>query len=161
MKLNLCCGQDVRNGYLNIDVRRLDPRILQLDLEKDLLTPIPPESAEEIVAQDCIEHVSWRRIPDLLRDVYRVLKCNGVFVMRVPDLEEIARLTFLNPGYDNFLQLSYWIFGGQDYPENTHKAGFTKASARKLLEDIGFRVLEVRGEGTNLVVVARKECPIP
>ena len=157
MRLNLCCGQDIRNGFLNIDVRRLDPRILQLDLERDLLTPFPPESAEEIVAQDCVEHVSWRRVPDLLRDVYRVLRCGGIFVIRVPDLEEIARFTFLNPGYDDFIQISYWIFGGQDYPENTHKAGFTKPSARRLLEDIGFRVLEVRNEGTNMVVAARKE----
>jgi predicted SAM-dependent methyltransferase len=160
LKINLCSGNDIRNGYLNIDIRKLDPRILQLDIEKELLRAFPNESVSEILANDCIEHISWRVVPDLIKDIYRVLECRGLFTMRVPDLEEIARLTFAgNPGYSDFLRLSYWIFGNQDYPENTHKAGFTKAVAKKLLEDAGFKILNLKSEGTNLVIVGRKECP--
>lgn len=159
LKINLCSGSDIRNGYLNIDIRRLDPRILQVDIEKELLRVFPNESVSEILANDCIEHISWRVVPYLIKDVHRVLECGGVFTMRVPDLEVIANLTFSgNPGYSDFMRLSYWIFGNQDYPENTHKSGFTKAIVRKLLEDAGFKVLSVANEGTNLVVLAKKIC---
>jgi len=37
MKLNLCCGNDIRDGYINIDVRRTHEKVFVLDLEKDLL----------------------------------------------------------------------------------------------------------------------------
>jgi len=37
MKLNLCCGDDVRPGYINIDIRKTKPNVLVMDLEKELL----------------------------------------------------------------------------------------------------------------------------
>jgi hypothetical protein len=37
MKLNLCCGDDVRDDYINIDVRKTKPSVLVLDLEKEKL----------------------------------------------------------------------------------------------------------------------------
>lgn len=160
LRINLCSGNNVKKGYLNIDARKLDPRILQLDIEKELLRAFPDESVSEVLANDCIEHISWRVVPDLIKDIFRVLECRGTLIMRVPDLEVIANLTFAgNPGYNDFLRLSYFIFGDQDYPENTHKAGFTKAVAEKLLRDAGFKILSVRNEGANLVIVGRKECP--
>jgi hypothetical protein len=35
MKINLCCGDDVREGYIGIDARKTNPNIL--DLEKELV----------------------------------------------------------------------------------------------------------------------------
>lgn len=157
MKLNLCSGTDIKQDYINIDIRQLDPKIVVMDLEKELLKPFQSNSADEILALDCIEHISWRVIPQLLSDIYRVLKPGGVFIMRVPDLEEISRYTFLRPDFNDWLLMNYWIFGGQDYPENTHKAAFTKHLARHLLEMIGFKVEASYNEGTNMYVVARKK----
>jgi len=164
MKLNLCCGDDVRDGYINIDVRKTKPNVLVLDLEKDLLKPFPSNSVEEIIAKDCIEHVSWRRVEDLLRDIYRVLKCDGVVYIQVPDLEAIAKKVILNPDFCfgdlcGWKAISYWVYGGQDYPENIHKAGFTIPTLKRLLESIGFVVDKIQNDGgSNIQAWARKRC---
>jgi len=162
MKLNLCCGDDVRLGYINIDVRRTRPNVLVLDIEKELLRPFPDNSAEEIIARDCIEHISWRRVEDLLRDIYRVLKRGGRVYIQVPDLEAIARKVIMNPDFCfgdlcGWKAISFWVYGGQDYPENTHKAGFTIPTLRKLLESIGFRVIKIENDGgSNIICVCEK-----
>ena len=156
MKINLCCGEDVRPGYINIDVRRTRPEVLVMDIEKELLRPFPDNSADEIIARDCIEHISWRRVEDLLRDIYRVLKPGGKVYIQVPDLEAIAKKIILNPDFrygelEGWKAISYWVYGGQDYPENTHKAGFTIPTLKRLLESIGFVVVEIKNDGgTNI-----------
>jgi len=164
MRLNLCCGDDVRDGYINIDVRKTKPNVLVLDLEKDLLRPFPDKSVDEILAYDCIEHISWRRIEDLLRDIHRVLKCDGRLYLRVPDLEAIAKKVILDPGFRynelrGWKAISFWVYGGQDYPENTHKAGFTIPTLKELLESLGFKIEKIENDGgTNIVCVAVKRC---
>ena len=163
-KLNLCCGDDVRPGYINIDVRKTKPSVLVLDLEKELLSPFPDNSVDEIIARDCIEHVSWRRVEDLLKDMFRVLKCGGRVYIQVPDLEAIAKKVILNPDfcYANLCgwkAISFWVYGAQDYPENVHKAGFTIPTLKRLLESMGFKVETIQNDGgTNIICWAVKKC---
>jgi SAM-dependent methyltransferase len=164
MKLNLCCGDDVRDGYINIDVRKIKTNVLVLDLEKELLKPFPSNSVEEIIAKDCLEHISWRRDEDLLRDIHRVLKCNGNLFIHVPDLEAIAKKVILNPDFCfgdlcGWKAISFLIYGGQDYEYNYHKSGFTIPTLKKLLETIGFVVDDIRNDGgSNIIAQARKRC---
>ena len=164
MKLNLCCGDDIRDGYINIDIRRTKPNVLVIDLEKELLSVFPSNSAEEIIARDCIEHISWRRVEDLLKDIHRVLKCGGRVYIQVPDLEAIAKEVILNPDFkygelEGWKAISFWVYGAQDYEYNYHKAGFTIPTLRKLLESIGFVVDDIRNDGgSNIVCFARKRC---
>lgn len=164
VKLNLCCGEDVRSGYINIDVRKTKPDVYVLDLEKDLLKPFPDGSADEVIARDCIEHMSWRRVEDLLKDMHRVLKCGGRLYVQVPDLEAIMQKIIMHPNLkygelEGWKAISFWVYGGQDYPENTHKAGFTIPTLKKLLESLGFEVEDIRNDvGTNIICWARKKC---
>ena len=157
MKLNLGCGCDVREGWLNIDVRRTHPRVLVLDLERELLRPFPDESVDEILAKDFIEHLSWRVVEAFLRDCHRVLKRGGRMYIQVPDLEAIARKVILDPDFrygnlTGWRAISFWVYGAQDYPENAHKAGFTIPTLRRLLESVGFVVERIGSDGgTNIV----------
>jgi len=152
MKLNLGCGLDRRQGYVNIDKRKEVQPDLVLDLEDGKL-PFPDSSCSEILAHDVLEHLSWRKVRALLRECLRVLEPGGVLKLRVPDLELIYKLRF---GQD-FEEISFWVYGAQDYPENTHKAGFTMASLRKLLESEGFEILKMGSDGvTNILCEAVK-----
>jgi predicted SAM-dependent methyltransferase len=157
MKLNLGCGGDVREGWLNIDVRKTHPRVLVLDLEKELLRPFPDESVDEILAKDFIEHLSWRVVEAFLRDCYRVLRRGGRMYIQVPDLEAIARKVILNPDFrygdlSGWKAISFWVYGAQDYPENVHKAGFTIPTLKQLLESVGFVVEKIESDGgTNIM----------
>ncbi|PNV81833.1 MAG: hypothetical protein C0179_00665 [Fervidicoccus sp.] len=164
LRLNLCCGDDVRDGYINIDVRKTKPSVLVIDLEKDLLKPFPDNSADEIIARDCVEHISWRRVEDLLRDIHRVLRCSGRLYVQVPDLEAIAKKVILNPDFCygdlcGWKAISFWVYGAQDYPENMHKTGFTIPTLKKLMESIGFEVETIQNDGgTNIICWCRKKC---
>ena len=56
MKLNLGCGHDVREGWVNADVSPCDSRVLYVNLDK----PFPDgwwRACEEIVMQDVLEHL--------------------------------------------------------------------------------------------------------
>jgi len=162
MKLNLGCGDDVREGYINIDVRKTKTNVLVLDLEKELLKPFPNESADEIIARDFIEHVSWRRVEDLLKDIFRVLKRGGRLYVQAPDLEAIARKVILNPEFkygdlEGWKAISFWVYGCQDHEYNYHKTGFTIETLKRLLESIGFVVEDIKNDGgTNIICHARK-----
>lgn len=161
MKLNLGCGDDIKKGYINIDVRRTKPEVLQIDLEKELLRFFPDESADEIIAKDFIEHLSWRVVGDFLRDCFRVLKKGGKLFIQCPDLEVIANQIILNPDFkynelEGYKAISFWIYGEQNYSENTHKSGFTKPTIKKLLEQVGFTVTSLTNGGTNLLCEAIK-----
>jgi predicted SAM-dependent methyltransferase len=157
MRLNLGCGGDVREGWLNIDVRKTHPKVLVLDLEKELLRPFPDESVDEILAKDFVEHLSWRVVEAFLRDCHRVLRRGGRMYIQVPDMEAIARKVILNPSFrygdlSGWKAISFWVYGAQDYPENAHKAGFTVPTLKQLLESIGFVVERIGGDGgTNIV----------
>jgi predicted SAM-dependent methyltransferase len=162
VKLNLGCGLDIRDGYINIDIRKVHPKILVLDLEKELLKPFPDNSAEEIIAKDFVEHLSWRVVEAFLKDCYRVLKPGGRMYIQVPDMEAIAKKVILNPSFkygelEGWKAISFWVYGAQDYPENTHRAGFTIPTLKKLLERIGFIVERIENDGgTNIVAIVRK-----
>ena len=161
LKLNLGCGLDKRPGYINIDVREEVKPDLVWDLHYVPL-PFPDNSVEEVIAKDVIEHVSWRRVEALLKDIHRILKPGGRLYVQVPDLEAIAKKVILSPDFkygdlEGFKAISYWVYGAQDYRDNYHKAGFTIPTLKRLLESIGFRVEGIENDGgTNIMCWAVK-----
>lgn len=155
MKLNLGCGMDKKKGYINIDVRREVNPDLVWNLEQ-LPYPFDDESIEEIIAKDVLEHFSYRRIEPIIKEWHRILKADGKLFIQAPDLLAIAYKVILNPQMD-YWRMSYWLYGGQEYPENTHKAGFTIQTLKTLLERMGFKVERIENDGgTNLICWARK-----
>lgn len=79
-KLNLGCGHDIREGWVNVDVVQL-PRVdVVHDIEQ---IPLPFEDSEfdVVLCQDIFEHIDY--IP-VLREVHRIVKTGGRVVIRVP-----------------------------------------------------------------------------
>jgi SAM-dependent methyltransferase len=81
MRLNLGCGADVREGWVNADLKARRPEVQAVDLR---VTPWPwaDGSASEIVAQDVLEH-----LPDTVAffdEAWRVLADGGRLTVRVP-----------------------------------------------------------------------------
>ncbi len=156
MKLNIGCGNNILKDYINIDIRKIDGVDLILDLEKQEL-PYDNESVDEILAYDVLEHISHNKIWDVLNDMYRVLKKGGILHIRVPDTDNIYLKSLKYEGIERFKMLSYWLGGGQDYPENTHKSFFTKDSLKAILEYYGFKIIELWNDDSNIVCKAVKE----
>jgi len=166
VKLNLGCGLDKRNGYINIDVREDVKPDMVIDLEKEFLRMFGDESVEEIFAKDFIEHLSWRVVKAFLKDCYRVLVKGGKMFIQTPDLEAISRTVILKPnfrfgGLEGFEAISFWVYGAQDYGQNVHKSGFTISTLKRLLESVGFKVERIENDGgSNILCQAVKPANI-
>jgi len=161
IKLNLGCGNDLREGYINCDVREIKGVNLCFDLEEHAL-PFQDGIISEIVLRDALEHINWRKTEWLLNECYRVLKPNGKIYIQTPDLEAIAKKVILNPDFkygelSGFKAISYWVYGALDYKENLHKSGFTIPTLKQLLESLGFTVDCIMNDGgTNIICQAHK-----
>ena len=79
-KLNLGCGHDIKSGWINLDVSRLDGVDVVHDIE-NIPLPFPDNSFGEILAKDVLEHVDYI---DTLRDLHRMLSIDGELVIQVP-----------------------------------------------------------------------------
>lgn len=171
LRLNVGCGTDYREGFINIDgsstISKVDKR---LDFKNgELLNEFQADSVDFILAQDIIEHFYLWEARSILKDFYSILKPGGRVQIRVPDCEFIIR--FLPFTLEEKLT---WLYGGQSIERNVdqvmdasrkehpeyfcHKYGWSRERLRRELGEIGFQALDFsrRFSGKNLTVRAQK-----
>ncbi len=134
-----------------------------VDIAHDLNEPLPLGSGEfdGVVSVWALEHVSWRRLPDLLAEINRVLKPAGYVTFVLPNTE--AQLRYILSGKaarhkdGEFVEASRILFGDQDYAANSHACYFSPRVVTELLTSAGFKDVTVTayGElGTDMIVEA-------
>lgn len=98
IKLNVGCGTDYKDGWVNID-NNSDDNIDKLDLDWDLRDPLPfdDNSVDYIFNEHFVEHLTVEESRKILKDLRRVLKPGGVLRTAMPDLEWVV---------NNYLKLS-------------------------------------------------------
>lgn len=79
-KLNVGCGTDIKEGWINLDLHKNEGVDIIHDIEK-LPLPFKEGSFDEILCQDVLEHVDY--IP-VLKDLHRILKLGGKLNIKVP-----------------------------------------------------------------------------
>ncbi len=87
MKLNIGCGLNILDGYINIDKVKTTPDTVVKDI---LNLDYPADSAEEIYLRHVIEHFFEEDIKKLLQSCYRILRPGGKLVIETPDFERIV-----------------------------------------------------------------------
>ncbi len=152
MRLNLGCGEDVREGYVNVDARATHPSVQIVDLSK-FPWPFPDQSADEILMLDFLEHFPYAVTQTILLECYRILKPDGSVTVQVPDALHTARAMvqegvylcnrcggdMSSYGYEKCRKCGQTrdeiseaatkrFYGGQDYPGNFHQTAFTERS---------------------------------
>jgi predicted SAM-dependent methyltransferase len=138
----------------NLDVRPGPSVDIVHDLEKTL--PVRDGRLDTVFSRYVLEHVSWRRLPSLLAECVAALKPGGSLIAIVPDTEAQMRHLLRSQDWPDGGSM---LFGGQDYPENSHRAFISVHLLQKWLTDAGCdRVLCcAHGEkGTDAVVQAWK-----
>ncbi len=81
MKLNLGCGKDIKEGYINLDWNRVKGINVVHNLNK-FPYPFSDEYFEEILAKDVLEHLD--KITDVIKELHRILKPRGILKINVP-----------------------------------------------------------------------------
>ncbi len=114
-KLNIGCGNDIRDGYVNLDMYPLPG----VDVVHDLLViPLPFEDKQfsEVVCKDVLEHLEYG---GLMADIYRVMKPGASLYIRVPHFT--SRDNYLDPTHKkkfSFRALEFFVKGskfGREY----------------------------------------------
>jgi len=80
-KLNMGCGRDIREGWVNLDMRSVPG----VDVIHDLnMTPLPfkDEAFNYILADNVLEHLLHYEA--IVEDCYRILEPGGLLEIRVP-----------------------------------------------------------------------------
>jgi SAM-dependent methyltransferase len=151
--LNLGCGTDIQQGYDNIDIRDL-PDVIQADI-RDL--PYEANSVDEIRAIDVYEHISFRESRKVLNHWVSLLKPEGHLIIQSPSIEVLARNILISTSIEDIERSIAFIFGDQDYKENTHFTACHPELIMHYLRDAGITgEINHRTEGTNLIINARK-----
>lgn len=96
-------------------------------------------SVDEIRSVQCLEHVSMKDGPRILRHWHALLKPGGVAHVDVPDFEETARQLLAQPDETSKEWYYRLVYGSQKNAYAYHKNGFSPARLERLLRDAGFR----------------------
>src|SRR6516225_5520478 len=89
-KLNLGCGWDLREGYINVDFQPFHNPDLVADVRD--LSSLPSGWFEEIVAQDVLEHLPRLDTLRTLAEWNRLLCLGGFLHLRMPNIIGLAEL---------------------------------------------------------------------
>ena len=169
VRVNVGCGTDYREGFINIDGSTTLPRVDRvMDLIGDKLSHVLGEnSVDYILAKDIVEHVRHWEATELLRQFYLTLRAGGSVEIHVPDCEYIMQ-------DENFTleQKLVWLFGGQDKPQGNsvdmdrsrrefpqyfcHGYGWSLRRMGEELTGIGFSRFAFRRNHTNFITYAIK-----
>lgn len=169
IKLNIGCGNDYRNGFVNIDssssLAQVD-KIIRFPSES-LLNHFNQESCDFILAQDVVEHLFRWEALELIKDFSSLLIRGGGLEIRVPDTEYI-----ISSWKISLKKKIVLLYGGQDLPQGgpsnmeisrkehpelfCHKYGWTREGLSAVLRSFGFDILVSCRVGTNIVIKAQK-----
>ena len=154
MKLNLGCGKDIRDGYVNIDIIRFSDDVVVGDIQK--LT-YDDNSIDEILANDVYEHVGFQDSVSLLSHWVSKLKDGGLLIIQTPNILNLAK-NILNQKNDKQIESSIRkIFGGQDHQYNYHFTSGHPVLMKKYLRMAGITGdINITDHRLNMTVRALK-----
>lgn len=87
LKLNIGCGDQILDGFVNIDVSK--PAQKKIDVRRGL--PYKNNSIGFIFSEHFIEHLSREESLSFLKECYRVLKPGGALRIATPDLDDMIQ----------------------------------------------------------------------
>jgi len=111
-RLNLGCGPDYKNGWINVDVGDC-----KKDIEHDLeVLPLPFEDNRfiEISMIHVLEHIEKEKFKDFMRELHRISQPNAMIRIEVPDYTSKNAFTDFN--HKNiFTEDSFGYFDNKHY----------------------------------------------
>jgi predicted SAM-dependent methyltransferase len=182
IKYNFGCGPKYLEGYVNVDGYEWPKVDILHDLSSTPYFWADSNSAKEIVSIEVLEHISFRKVPLVLREWYRILAKDGVLKIQVPDCGKMM-VYYVNDqicdcvphkdetnkfeakkncpmcqgfGMVNPLRWQFAFTGAQKHPFDIHQTFFTKEGLEDDLLRAGFRDLQFRPDINKLKVDAYK-----
>lgn len=139
-RLNVGCGFDYKDGYINIDLQSFhNPDVVGDVLDMPFF---PSHWFEEIMAKDVLEHFQWRDTPRALHEWNRLLAPGGRLFISSTNLTGLLRR--IESGHLTTIQdhkrLIIDLFSMQAYEGDFHLTAFTERLLRYHVWANGFEI---------------------
>lgn len=199
VRLNMGSASKRIDGYLNVDVRKVPDVDIILDLtaipyeenfavaDTWLLEDVPKDDwtdwVDEILAQEFLEHISFKVVSNVLAEWNRIMKPGGILNVQVPDIGKMCEyytkkqicqcVPHKARDWNSFSAMrkcsfcngkakvnpDRWRFafsgaGKHDY--DWHKNQFTEESLKSVLKGAGFRDIKFDENIYKLVCRCKK-----
>jgi predicted SAM-dependent methyltransferase len=143
IKINLGCGTDIKNDFINIDARALPGVDIIADVRN---VPFSSGTVDVLYLSHVIEHFPEVEMTKVIMPYwYDLLKPGGKIVVICPDWE--AMLDGYARGEISYEALKEVTFGSQEYEGNFHYSMYKSETLTSLLNDVGFRHVRVIDKG--------------
>lgn len=139
-RLNLACGRDYREGYVNIDDKSMYEGRMKVDMEADVLAlEWKPESVIEVLVCHFMMYIPILKAQEMIDRWYSWLQPGGQLVIETGDLKAIARtiLVSSNPEIINGTNGAMQLFGWDT--TTGHKWAYCYDTLAPLLAKAGFK----------------------
>lgn len=137
IKLHLACGEEYKEGYINVDL--YPSSTIRVDQSFDIKQiPYADNSVDEIVALHVIEHFDFFEGQVALKEWYRVLKPGGKLLVETPDFLETCD-AFVKGSEEYRVALYSHFFAHPWISGQTHKFLFTESQLKGQIEWAGFK----------------------
>jgi len=150
VKLNLGCGYTHVPGYINIDNRAE----VNADLVCDVLEGLPyaDNSIDVVRAHDFLEHIPIGKTVQVITEIWRVLKPDGIFESLTPSTD--GRGAFQDSTHVSFWNQNSWFYYSvQEYRDLYGiKANFDIIKNEDIVTNYDWKIIH-----THVVAQARKE----
>ena len=118
VRINLGCGRDYREGWLNVDMNRN----VKTDEVVDLTAPLPwPDNyADEVLLDHVLEHIPRERLFKFLDELWRISKPDSTIRIHTPHYSGhhafkcLAHYTYFGVGSFDMMKPAE-MFNGQRY----------------------------------------------
>lgn len=112
-KLNVGCGLDVKEGFVNMDIHKFEGVDVVWDLNK---TPFPfkDNTFSYVLVQHVLEHLD--DVTETMQELWRITKKNGIIDVAVPHFASVNAVK--DPTHKNFFALATFQFF--EKPEEKH-----------------------------------------
>jgi ubiquinone/menaquinone biosynthesis C-methylase UbiE len=159
MKLNLGCGPDIKDGYVNIDTCPINEKVIKQDIRN---LSFDSESIDEIYAKDILEHLSLDDAKKAIKNWSRICKSGAVifiqticwdsivqaYASKVWSLETVIYMLFAGKN---------WV-DGQSRPEDFHKSVYSIDLLNKILSENNFQIVSIDLDKIDEALIKNPYC---
>jgi predicted SAM-dependent methyltransferase len=164
-KLNFGCGTKYASGWFNVDggEHLIDKHKVDFMFRFEKFPyPLKNDWFDQILVQHVLEHISWRKQEQVLKELFRVARSGCVMVIEVPDLKVVCQdvlggiadgqvLVKKGTGMitmENFVL--HDLMGGQCHDEDFHIGMLWKERLERLVINSGWKLVNIGTFGRTL-----------
>jgi SAM-dependent methyltransferase len=176
VKYNFGSGRKKEKDFISVDSRQEDGVGVVYDLTKVPYPFVQPNTVDEIISIEFLEHISFRDTINVLKEWYKILKVGGILHIQVPAIDKMCEM-FANReicscvshkpvdevdakaldcceecGGKGKVNPNRWLFaftGAQKHEFDLHRNIFTKDIMMEDLIEAGFSNIDIGYDNYN------------